>query len=129
MTQPSCPGVLDGDRQARWEIVQEEVTFLVEGGVRDPDLLARKLGFASSQAMERFLYRYALPIPYKSQQGYQPVTIRTDARRYVHDAPQNPSAQLVAAAGTVRRHERERPGAVPELLAMLGLPMEQQLDL
>lgn len=136
VTRKSSAGVLDSrslDNQDRWQIVRDEMAFLMEAGLRDPDELARRLGFSGPESMERFFYRYALPIPYKIRhEEYEPVAIdhaesKTNTHLYEH--LRNPIDQLLAAARTVRQHERDRPDAVPELLAMLGLPTEPQLTL
>jgi hypothetical protein len=133
VTQKSSAGVLDStslDNQDRWQIVRDEVAFLTEAGVRDPDELARRVGFTGSDSMERFFYRYAIPIPYKTRQEFEPVAIDHSKRNtHLYEHLRNTPQQIVAATRTVVTHERTRPDAVPELLAMLGLPTEQQLTL
>lgn len=134
VTQKSSAGVLldstSLDNHDRWQIVRDEVVFLTEAGLRDPEELARRVGFTGPESMERFFYRYAIPIPYKTRQEFESVAIdhsKTNTHLYEH--LRNTPQQIVAATRTVVTHERTRPDAVPELLAMLGLPTEQQLTL
>jgi len=130
VTQMSPAGVLgrssELENQDRWQIVRDEAAYLVEAGLRDAEELAHRLGFTGPESMERFFYRHAIPIPYKQpRQENEPVAIKPPPMKTDTHPYQNTADQLIRAARVVRRHGRA--DAVPELLAMLGLPTEQQL--
>lgn len=122
-----------GECSDRWELVREDLDFLVSTGTHDSETLARRLGFSSVETLERYLYRHSIPVSYKPKReiGIKVAAIHrsTDVRPYAQLDP----GQVNQAVACVKRQFRDDPGIVPGVLAMLGLPgigtkqSEQQL--
>lgn len=99
-------------------VVAENLAFLLESGVTDRDVLAKRLGFTNAVAMERFFFRHKIRPPTRE------TNVSHYKDRFTYDAlPEQPrDIRQQALTCVVRKlQDLDALGEAEELAGMLGL--------